>query len=274
MAVNVFWSFTNRADPSLYLQAPPQAPPALEPSPPPAPPAIIPPEAPSIATAHSTTVERVQQDLAVPMRQPSGPAIIPFEELAAAGPSRGFAPRGRGAPRRGRGGRAPGAFSHAAEQEDLNQEFDFAGMNQRFAQLRSGEAEPEKEKEQPQEVPVEAEKPTAPAYNKSSSFFDSVSSNIQNPSSGRGRGPRHTNRPPMQDPFSGHHRPAEQGYMGAPPRPAPSRGNGRFSRRDEAALNEATFGEDAAEMRAGRGRARGGGGGGRRQARPNDGALQ
>jgi hypothetical protein len=49
--------------------------------------------------------------------------------------------------RRGRGGRAPGAFSHAAEQEDLNQEFDFAGMNQRFAQLRSGEAEPEKEKE-------------------------------------------------------------------------------------------------------------------------------
>jgi hypothetical protein len=55
-----------------------------------------------------------------------------------------------------------------------------------------GEAEPEKEKEQPQEVPVEAEKPTAPAYNKSSSFFDSVSSNIQNPSSGRGRGPRHT----------------------------------------------------------------------------------
>ena len=144
-------------------------------------------------------------------------------------------------------------------------------MNQRFAQLRSGEAEPVDVKEQaPQEVPVAEEKPKAPAYNKSSSFFDSVSSNIQNSSAGRGRAPRHTNRSPMADAFSGHHA-GEQGYMGPPPRPQQSRGNGRFPRRDEAALNEATFGEGAGEMRAGRGRARGGG---RRQARPNEGALQ
>lgn len=215
-------------------------------------------------------MERVQHDLAVPSRQPSGPAIIPFEELAAAGPSRGFAPRDRGGPRRGRGGRPPGAFSHAAEQEDVNQEFDFAGMNQRFAQLRSGEADPVEVKEQaPQEVLVAEEKPKAPAYNKSSSFFDSVSSNIQNPSAGRGRPPRHTNRPPMADSYSGHHQ-GEQGHIRLPPRPQQSRGNGRFPRRDEAALNETTFGEAAVEMRAGRGRARGGG---RRQARPNDGAL-
>lgn len=206
--------------------------------------------------------------MAVPSRQPSGPAIIPFEQLAAAGTSRGFAPRGRGAPRRGRGGRGPGAFSHAAEQEDVTQEFDFAGMNQRFAQMRSGE-EPaqETEQEEVKEV-VEEEKPKAPAYNKSSSFFDSVSSNIQNPQSGRGRGPRQNNRPPPQDQyhggqdtFRGQHfqQFGDQGYnQGLPPRPQQPRGNGRYNRRDEAALNEATFGEGATEMRAGRGRARGG----------------
>lgn len=247
-------------------------PPAREPSPRQAPPSIVPPEAPSIATAHSTTVERVQHDLAVPSRQPSGPAIIPFDQLAA-GPSRGFAPRGRGAPRRGRGGRGPGAFSHAAEQEDVTQEFDFAGMNQRFAQMRSGEGEPEEKEQDQQDVPVvEEEKPKAPAYNKSSSFFDSVSSNIQNPTSGRGRGPRHNNRPPMQDNFqSQQFQQFGDQYNALPPRPQQPRGNGRFNRRDESALNEATFGEGAGEMRSGRGRARGGG---RRQSRPNEGAQQ
>lgn len=230
----------------------------------------MPPVAPSIATAHSNTLERVQHDFqAVPTRQPAGPSsVIPFEQLAAAGPSRGFS-RGRGpshpagGARRGRG-RAPGAFSYAAEQEDVTQEFDFASMNQRFEDLRSGE-KPEGHVEAPVEaenVPVkEEEKPKPAAYNKSTSFFDSVSSNIQTPGRGRGRPPNFGGggggrpRDPTNYPSNLPPRPPMQ----LPPHQSqPNNHHGRWNRRDESALNDLTFVEGSGDAsRRGRGRGHG-----------------
>lgn len=307
---------------------------------------MVPPIAPSVATAHSTTLERLHPDsqrteqhrqqpsAAPPSRQPNGPVGIPFEQLAAQidthgsnrGPNHPHAQRypgggGRGGPthRAPRGGRAPGAFSHAAQAEDVNQEFDFEGMNKRFEELRSGEVPasshvPEQEEAtaaqanegQHESAPlvdseVKEEKPTVPAYNKSSSFFDSVSSNIQNPNNnsnnrGRGGGRGHGGRPRNFDQHTGfpsQHQPPSQaqpqsGFRG-PPRPAQGRdeyalpprprgvgggggGGGRNHnrRRDESALNAATFGDDAGAsgggefgMRGGRmgGRGRSGGNG-------------
>ncbi|KAJ9113670.1 hypothetical protein QFC22_005979 [Naganishia vaughanmartiniae] len=255
------------------------------------------------ATKGETQQETRQPSSALPSRQPNGPVGIPFEQLAAQidthGSTRGSNhphshnpmqrhPAGgpaRGGPHRApRGGRAPGAFSHAAQSEDLTQEFDFEGMNQRFEELRSGEApqapvednatKGEIQHETATSPKLEAEeKPSVPAYNKSSSFFDSVSSNIQNPSStnnrgrGGGGGGRGSGRPrnfdqhtgiPQSHPQSGFPPAAARGpprpaqgreESGLPPRPrggggAGGRNNNR--RRDEGALNAATFGDDGA----------------------------
>lgn len=198
--------------------------------------------------------------------------MIPFEQLAS-GSSRGFAPRGRGGPpRRGRG-RAPGAFSAAAEEEDLSREFDFAGMNARFADLRTGEkGEGEGDAEaggddKKEDEPKEEEK--KPAYNKKSSFFDSVSSNIQNPGRGRGRPQQYNHRNDgrqhqqyQREPFQHEQRQdTASNYTSGPPRFSqgpPRQNNHRYTRRDESALNDLTFG-DGSDPAPRRGRGRGNG---------------
>ena len=177
-------------------------------------------------------------------------------------------------------------FSHAAQAEDVTQEFDFESMNKRFEELRHGEAPQGTAEENvvsneaqpetaPSAKPEAEEKPAAasqaPAYNKSSSFFDSVSSNIQNPSNnnrGRGGG-RGGSRPRNFDQHTGFpaHPQAQSGFPPAgargPPRPAQGRedyalpprprggaagGRNNNRRRDESALNAATFGDDVAAL--------------------------
>lgn len=140
-------------------------------------------------------------------------------------------------------------------------------MNARFADLRTDE-KPDAEGENVADVGAvdgaggkEDEK--KPAYNKKSSFFDSVSSNIQNPGRGRGR-PHFNNRGDGRQHQQHEQRQQEQtsNYPSSlPPRPGqypPRQQPPRYGRRDESALNDLTFGDGAdAGVRRCRGRGNG-----------------